>query len=165
MLFRSQIRNFRLLYHDLILGMPNISYVEDSLISKPDWVDDTALNLKMQQDMNPERRANMVRRLPKSFREKLYFLYQRKFAIPGREYQEMLEASKDEDATGGLKKQVGGPFDRRIALEKDLPDMVARAVHQTVKWPSTVQSIKGAFTAGPLRSWQYLQEKRAKGKQ
>lgn len=159
-----QIRNFRLLYHDLLMSLPNIYYVDPNAVSKSDWMDDTKLDLKLQQDMDPERRGNMVRRLPKSFREKLYFLYQRKFGIPGREFQEMLEASKDEDAKGVLKKQVGGPFDRRIAGEKDLPKMVAQAVNQTVKWPSTAQSIKSFFTAGPTRGWRYLQEKREKGR-
>ncbi|OAG11835.1 mitochondrial matrix Mmp37 [Paraphaeosphaeria sporulosa] len=159
-----QIRNFRLLYHDLIMSLPNISYTDEKAISKPDWMDDTALDLKLNQDMDVERRANMVRRLPKSFREKIYFLYQRKFAIPGREFQDMLEASKDEDAKGGLKKQVGGAFDRRIAAEKDLPAMVTKAINQTVYWPSTVQSAKGILSAGPIRAWQYLQEKREKGK-
>jgi translocator assembly and maintenance protein 41 len=159
-----QIRNFRLLYHDLIMSLPNISYADEKAISKPDWMDDTKLDLKLNQDMDVERRANMVRRLPKSFREKVYFLYQRKFGIPGREFQEMLEASRDEDAKGGLKKQVGGAFDRRIAAEKDLPAMVTKAINQTVYWPSTVQSAKGVLSAGPFRAWQYLQEKREKGK-
>ena len=75
----------------------------------------------------------------------------------------MLEASRDEDAKGGVKKQVGSAFDKRIAAETDLPVMVGKAVNQTVKWPSTVQSLKGPFTAGPQRAWKYLQEKRAKG--
>lgn len=160
-----QIRNFRLLYHDLIMSLPNVFYADGQIISKQNWMDDTNLDLKLTQDMDPERRGNMVRRLPKSFREKVYFLYQRKFGIPGRQFQEMLEASKDEDAKGGLKKPVGGTFDRRIAAEKDLPDMVRRAITQTVKWPSTIQSLKGILTAGPIRGWRYLQEKREKGRQ
>jgi translocator assembly and maintenance protein 41 len=160
-----QIRNFRLLYHDLIMALPNVYYADENAVSKKDWMDDVNLDLKLQQDMDPERRGNMVRRLPKSFREKIYFLYQRKFGIPGREYQEMLEQSKDEDAKGGLKKQVAGPFDKRIAGEKDLPEMVTRAVNQTVKWPSTVQSIKSFFTAGPTRGMRYLREKREKSRE
>lgn len=159
-----QIRNFRLLYHDLIVSLPNVMYKDQKCISSPNWMDDTKMNVTLMQDMDPERRGNMVRRLPKSFREKLYFLYQKKFSIPGREFQEMLEASKDEDAKGGVKKPVGGVFDKRIACETDLPQMVARAVNQTVKWPSTVQTIKGVLTAGPVKGWKYLQEKRQKGK-
>ncbi|KAF2648729.1 mitochondrial import protein-like protein mmp37 [Lophiostoma macrostomum CBS 122681] len=160
-----QIRNFRLLYHDLITSLPNISYVDQKAISKPDWMDDTKLDLRMQQDMDLERRANMVRRLPKSFRERVYFLYQRKYGISGRKFQEMLEESRDEDAKGGLRKQLGGPFDKRIAAEKDFSEMVAKAINQTVKWPSYEQSLKSFFTAGPIRGWRYLQEKRAKGKE
>lgn len=160
-----QIRNFRLLYHDLIMSLPNIRYVDEKAISKKDWMDDTKLDLQLKQDMDPARRGNMVRRLPKSFREKVYFLYQRKFGIRGDEFQRMLEESRDEDAKGGLKKQVGGPWDKRIAGEDDLPAMVTKAVNQTVKWPSTVQSMKSFATAGPIRGWRYLQEKRAKGKE
>jgi translocator assembly and maintenance protein 41 len=159
-----QLRNFRLLYHDLLVSLPNVSYQDQQCISKPDWMDDTNLNTRLQQDMDPARRANIVRRLPKSFRQKLYFLYQRKFAIPGGEFQDMMEQSKDEDASGGVKKQVATDFDRRIAGEDDIGDMVKKAVHQTVKWPSTVESCKGFLSAGPQRAWRYFKEKREKGK-
>lgn len=159
-----QIRNFRLLYHDLIRSLPNIRYDDDSAVAKPDWMDNLDLNLKLSQDMEPDRRANMVRRLPKKFRERVYFQYRGKFGISGREYQEMLESSKDEDAKGSVRKQVAGNFDKRIAAETDLPEMITKVINQTVKWPSTVQSLKGVLTAGISRSWRYLQEKREKGK-
>jgi translocator assembly and maintenance protein 41 len=161
----NQLRHFRYLYHDLIVSLPNMRYLEDSATHKSGWMEDDNLDLKLEQDMDPERRGNIVRRLPKKFREKVYFQYRGKFGISGREYQEMLDAAKDEDAKGGLKKQVGGVFDRRIAAEKDLPQMVTKAINQTVKWPSTVQSIKGILTGGPDRAWRYLQEKREKGRE
>ncbi|KAF2036635.1 mitochondrial import protein mmp37 [Setomelanomma holmii] len=161
----NQLRHFRYLYHDLITSLPNMRYVDDSATHKSGWMEDDKLDLKLEQDMDPERRGNIVRRLPKKFREKVYFQYRGKFGISGREYNEMLEASKDEDAKGGLKKQVGGVFDRRIAGEKDIPQMVTKAINQTVKWPSTVQSAKAILTAGPERAWRYLQEKRAKGRE
>ncbi|PVI00320.1 mitochondrial matrix Mmp37 [Periconia macrospinosa] len=159
-----QLRNFRLLYHDLIMSLPNMSYVDEKAISNSSWMDDTKLDLKLKQDLSTERRANMVRRLPSAFREKVYFEYNCKWGIPGREYQEMLEASKDEDAEGGYKKPIGGAFDRRIAAEDDLPVMVTKALNRTVYWPAAVQSVKGILTAGPQRALQYLQEKRQKGK-
>jgi translocator assembly and maintenance protein 41 len=161
----NQLRHFRYLYHDLIMSLPNTRYVDDSATHKAGWMEDDNLDLKLEQDMDPERRANIVRRLPKKFRENVYFQYRGKFGISGREYQEMLEAAKDEDAKGGLKKQIGGEFDRRIARENDLPQMVTKAINQTVKWPSTVQSAKGILTAGPERAWRYLQEKREKGRE
>ncbi|KAI8935294.1 hypothetical protein NX059_007882 [Plenodomus lindquistii] len=159
-----QLRNFRLLYHDLLMSLPNVRYADDQAIAKPDWVDNTDLDLKLSQDLDPDRLANMVRRLPKKFREKVYFQYRGKFGISGREYQDMLQANKDEVTSGILKKQVAGDFDKRIAAEKDLPDMVTKAINQTVKWPATVQSLKGLLSAGPIRSWQYMKEKREKGK-
>ena len=159
----AQLRNFRQLYHDLIVSLPNVDYA-DPRAAQPGWHDDLALDLRMTQDMDPAFRGNMVRRLPKAFRQKLYFLYQRKFGIPGREFNDMLAASADEDAKGGLKKPVAGPFDRRVAAEPDLPRMVTKCVVQTVKWPSTVQTLKALLTAGPTRSWRYVREKREKGK-
>ena len=146
------------------MSLPNISYVDEKAIGSPSWMDDTRLNLKLKQDMDTERRANMVRRLPKSFREKVYFQFQRKWGIPGREFKEMLEASKDETASGGYVKPVGSAFDRRIVAEKDLPEMVIKAINQTVYLPAAIQSFKGILSAGPARALQYLQEKRQKGK-
>ena len=159
-----QIRNFRYLYHDLIMSLPNILYADDSAVRTAGWIEDQGLDQKMSQDMDPERRATMIRRLPKKFREKVYFQYRGKFGISGRDYQEMLEASKDESSGGIVKKQVAGDFDKRIAREKDVPQMVTKAINQTVKWPSTVQTLKGPLTAGFSKSLRYLQEKREKAK-
>ncbi|OCK84093.1 mitochondrial matrix Mmp37 [Lepidopterella palustris CBS 459.81] len=159
-----QIRNFRMLYHDLIMSLPNVDYGEARALQQG-WMEDLKLDRPMAQDMDPAFRGNMVRRLPKSFRQKLYFLYQRKFGISGREFEGMLEASADEDAKGGLKKPVGGPFDRRVAAETDLREMVLKCVNQTVKWPSATQSLKSALTAGPSRTLRYLKEKREKGRE
>jgi translocator assembly and maintenance protein 41 len=161
----NQLQHFRHLYHDIISSLPNIRYVDVSATTKSGWMEDHNLDLKLEQDLDPERRSNIIRRLPKQFRERVYFQYRGKFGISGREYNAMLEAAKDEDSQGGLKKQVAGDFDRRIAAEKDLPQMVTKAINRTVKWPSTVQSIKGILSAGPVKSWQYLQEKRAKAKE
>ena len=159
-----QLRNFRSLYHEIIESLPNIRYAEDAAIAKSGWMENHDIDLKFSQDMDPERRGNMVRRLPKNLREKLYFLYRGKFGISGREYKEMLELSKDEDAEGGVRKKVAGDFEKRIVAEADLPQMVSKAINQTVKWPSSVQSLKGVLTAGASRSWRYMQEKREKGK-
>lgn len=159
-----QLRNFRLLYHDILKSLPNVRYADDSAIAKPDWQDNTEVDLKLSQDMDPERRANMIRRLPKRFRENVYFQYRGKWGISGREFQQMLEASKDESHSGILKKQVAGEFDKRISKEKDIPQMITKAINQTVRWPATIQSMKGVLSAGPVRAWRYLQEKREKGR-
>ncbi|KAH3985072.1 CDP-diacylglycerol synthase [Parastagonospora nodorum] len=161
----NQLRHFRYLYHDLIMSLPNMRYLDEQATRKSGWMEDDKLDIKLEQDMDPERRGNIVRRLPKKFRERVYFQYRGKIGMSGRDYQEMLEAATDEDAKGGLKKQLGGAFDKSLAAEKDLPQMVTKAINQTVKWPSSIQSAKGILTAGPERAWRYLQEKRAKGRE
>ena len=90
--------------------------------------------------------------------------YRKKWQIPGAEFHRMMEESKDEDEAG-FKRREGGKFDQRIANESDLKEAAVRAIRQTVRWPSWSQSIKGFVTAGPIRSWKYMGEKRAKGRQ
>jgi len=159
----NQLTNFRQLYNELIEHLPNATW-NDSRVHHEDWQLDTAIDAKLVQDMDPVKRGNIVRRLPQQFREKLYFLYQAKFGIPGREFKQMLAESKDEDQ-GSFRRRQGGDFDRKIAAEKDLPQMVRKAVKQTVSWSSTTQSLKSIVTAGGSRTWRYVQEKRDKGKQ
>ena len=83
--------------------------------------------------------------------------------IPGGEYAAMLEASKDEDALS-FKRREGGEFERRIAAENDIPQMMAKAIRQTVEWPSASQSLKGILTAGPLGAGSILARKGKRGR-
>lgn len=159
----NQMSNFRQLYSPLVEDLPNVTFTSPQA-RDPDWLLDPTANASLEQDMSPVKRGNMVRRLPSSFRSKLYFLYQRKFGIPGRQFQEMLEASKDED-TVSFRRREGGEFDRRIAGEKDLKEMVGKAIYETVWWPSASQTVKSAVTAGVGRSWRYWGEKRSKNKE
>jgi translocator assembly and maintenance protein 41 len=161
----NQMANFRQLYSPLVEDLPNVTFTTPHPHPHTtDWLLDPTSNATLTQDMSPIKRGNMVRRLPSAFRSKLYFLYQRKFGIPGREFQDMLEASKDEDALS-FKRREGGEFDRRIAAEKDLRNMVGKAIYQTVWWPSLSQTVKSGFTAGLGRSWRYWGEKRSKSRQ
>jgi translocator assembly and maintenance protein 41 len=159
----NQMANFRQLYSPLVEDLPNVTFT-DAKCRSPDWLLDPTANCTLSQDMSPIKRGNMVRRLPSAFRARLYFLYQRKFGIPGKQFQEMLEASKDEDAQS-FKRREGGEFDRRIAGESDLREMVGKAIYQTVWWPSMSQTVKSALTAGVGRSWRYWGEKRSKSKE
>jgi translocator assembly and maintenance protein 41 len=158
----NQMMNFRQLYSPLVEDLPNVTFT-DAKCRSPDWLTDPTANCTIEQDMSSQKRGNMVRRLPSAFRGKLYFLYQRKFGIPGREFQHMLEQSKDEDDMS-FKRREGGEFDRRIAGEADLKEMVSKAIYQTVWWPSISQTVKSALTAGVGRSWRYWGEKRSKSK-
>ena len=157
------ITNFRRLYSPLIDNLPNVSF-NDSKCTTRDWAADPTANCKLEQDMDPVRRGNMVRRLPKSFRSKLYFQYQKKYQIPQLEFNKMLEQSSDEHALGGFKRRRGGGFEQRIASEpaEDLRGEVRGVIKKTIGWPSTSQSFKGLITSGFGRSWRYMSEKMQK---
>jgi translocator assembly and maintenance protein 41 len=158
----NNLPNFRRLYSPLVDNLPNVSF-SDSKCSNPDWAADPTANVRLVQDMDPVKRGNMVRRLPKAFRSKLYFQYQKKFQIPQLEFNKMLESSTDEDATR-IKRREGGGFERRIANEppEELRAEVRGVIRNTISWPSTSQSLKGALTAGVGRTWRYMSEKMSK---
>lgn len=65
---------------------------------------------------------------------------------------------RDEDQERMVKKE-GGEWERRIAMDMGLKGQVGQVIRDTVKWPSTAQSVKGLLTAGPVKSWHYLGEK------
>ncbi|KAI5797684.1 mitochondrial matrix Mmp37 [Geopyxis carbonaria] len=148
----NQIQSFRQLYSPSIDKLPNVDYVSENITCN-----DGASDTMLMQDMDPIRRGNMVRRLPKHFRDRLYFQYQRKFSIPPSEFKTMVGLSDDEER---IKKKEGGEFEQRIAGDiENLPHEVGNVIKNTIAWPSTTQSIKGLATAGPLKSIRYLGEK------
>lgn len=161
---KHQLPNFRRLYGPLIENLPNVAY-NDSACSLPEWAEDPTTNAVLVQDMDPIKRGNIVRRLPKSFREKLYFQYQSKFEIPQLEFNKMLENSNDEDPTR-VKRKQGGEFEQRLAADdhKSLNKEVKFVIRKTIAWPSASQSMKGLVTAGVSRSWRYTKEKMEKNR-
>lgn len=159
----NQLPNFRRLYAPLIDNLPNISF-NDPVTSTQSWFDDPKVNAKLAQNMDPMTRGHMVRRLPKAFREKLYFEYQAKFNIPPGEFRKMLEQAADEDPDR-IRRKEGGPFEQRIAKDTDgLKTEVKQVIEKTIRWPSVTQSLKGVVTAGFARSWRYTREKRQKNR-
>jgi len=119
--------------------------------------------LTLRQDLDPRPRGNMVRRLPSAFRSKLYYQYKKQFGLPGSAFTDVLEQARDEDPEG-FKRREGGEFERRVAMQEDLPEVVAKCVRATVLWPAVTQSLKGPLTAGMGKGWRYWREKREKGR-
>ncbi|KAF4554464.1 Phosphatidate cytidylyltransferase-like protein 1 [Elsinoe fawcettii] len=174
---RNQLPNFRQLYVPLIDTLPNVAFNDSRIPREPGWEREDVMaksadtrnpaeiiggleGFTMQQDMSPQRRGNMVRRLPRLFRQKLYYQYRKKFAIPGSAFDKILDESKDEDAASFIGKREAGEFERRIAGESDVAQKVETCVRNTIAWPSTSQSVKGIMTAGVSRGWRYWSEKR-----
>ncbi|KAL9136294.1 MAG: hypothetical protein Q9175_002500 [Cornicularia normoerica] len=156
---KHQLPNFRRLYAPLIQNLPNVSF-QDSRCSSPAWVDDPDTNATLAQDMDPTKRGNMVRRLPKNFREKLYFQYQSKYQIPQLEFNKMMDQANDEDPSR-IKRKQGGSFDQKIAGDEQvsLNKEVSVAITKIIKWPSWSQSTKGPVTSGFRKAWRYSIEK------
>ena len=157
----GHLANFRYLYAPLIENLPNVEFSDPRCTTDKNWMNDPTANVRLTQDMDPVRRGNMVRRLPKAFRQKLYFQYQARFGMPRAEFDRMVEESKIGDP-GVSRRLEGGPFEQRVADDPHLKDEVQKAITDTIRWPSTVQSIKAPFTAGLKRSWRYVREKNDK---
>lgn len=161
----NNLPNFRRLYGPLIQNLPNVAFNDPACLEN-DWSLDPNANVRLEQDMDPVKRGNMVRRLPKAFRSKLYFQYQKKYQIPQLEFNKMLEDSSDED-NSRISRRQGGGFERRIASEppEDMRNEVRATIKKTIGWPSTSQSFKGLFTSGFSRTRLYMSEKMAKYKE
>lgn len=160
---QNNMIHFRRLYAPLIKTLPNVSFVESCRLDDDDWLLNPEANNTIQQDMDPIKRGNMVRRLPTKFRSRLYFQYQQKFAMPRDEFTKMMEATSDDDGTA-IKRRQGGEFEKRIVTDdpQQLQEIVRRVIKQTVNWPSTTQSIKGLLMGGWARTFRYLGEKVSK---
>ncbi|KAK8042447.1 hypothetical protein PG994_012930 [Apiospora phragmitis] len=160
------MQNFRRLYAPLIESLPNTEF-DDPACKTLDWISiEKDRVMPIRQDMNPVKRGNMVRRLPKEFRSKLYFKYQEKFQIPQLDFDKMMNESTNED-TGSFKRQQGGGFEQRIAQgdPEELRAIVRTVIRNTIKWPSTTQSLKGPLTAGFRKTFRYVGEKIGKYRQ
>lgn len=147
----AQLTHFRRLYSPFIERLPNISFRSSRELADPD------ARAGLVQDLDPVKRGNMVRRLPSKFRANLYYQYRRQLGDSAS-----LETSIPYDD----QSPYGTKFDQQIASDANLAQEVAKSIRATVSWPSTSQSIKGFFTAGPFKSWSYVGEKlkKAKGK-
>ncbi|KAH8699111.1 mitochondrial matrix Mmp37 [Talaromyces proteolyticus] len=156
----GQMDYFRRLYAPLIENLPNCDF-NDPRCTESDWIDDPEANVKLNQDMDPVKRGNMVRRLPKSFRERLYFQFQGRYQIPRAEFLKMMKRTNDEDPER-IHRRQGGPFEQRIAADESLKQELQEAVTKTIRWPATMQTVKSALTAGAGRAWTYVREKRKK---
>lgn len=153
----NNLPNFRRLYNPLLETLPNVEF--DS--AGPNGNNSHDNNFSLRQDMNPVRRGNMVRRLPKSFRSKLYFQYQKKFAIPQLEFDAMMESGTASSSSATASKGTSQGFEIRIAQDNpmELTTTVRKVIKQTIGWPSTTQSMKGLLTGGLKKSVGYVWEK------
>lgn len=151
--------HFRNLYAPLIRVLPNVRF----LVDDPETAD-PAQDLRMRQAMSDETRGNMVRRLPKQFRSRVYFQYQKKWQISRADFNAATENLHTEEGGITFGTRLGGEFDQRIAKddEAERREILRAVIKQTTSWPSTAQSLKGIVMSGFGRSWRDLGEKMSK---
>jgi mitochondrial translocator assembly and maintenance protein 41 len=150
----NQFLNFRRLYSPLMDSLPNLDLLTSNESKLRLGKDDVSVAC-LQQDMSPIRRGNMVIRLPREFREKLYARYSHKF----NDMEQLRIVGQGSGS--GIQEDTRrcSEFDKRIAGDQDLPKEISRAIRHTVGWPSITQSAKGILTAGLARGFRYSSEK------
>ncbi|KAI0755010.1 Mmp37-domain-containing protein [Daedaleopsis nitida] len=95
----------------------------------------------IQQDTSPQARAAHLRKLPSNLLTHVTDHYARRSpSIPPREADEAVYWAK-------------------LAGDGALPSVIERELHTIVRSPSTVQTLKGLVSAGPVKSLRYSAEK------
>ncbi|CCJ28236.1 unnamed protein product [Pneumocystis jirovecii] len=133
----TQIYDFHQLYFPLINKLPNIQ-----VISNKQTIETCKTLI---QDFNPVSRANMIRQLPKKFKDRLYYAYSQKAKYEKINYNEPYENDYS--------------FEKMIIKDKCFHKELIKTIKTTVYWPSVSQTLKGILSGGIYKSWNYLTEK------
>lgn len=124
--------------------------------------------------------SKLIQNLPFAFKLKLYNIYASKY--PGDQHlKSVLDGTSrikvydvfqkyytSQASSNGVKihePEVESAFVRSIASDPQLQSNLTKCLHQTVFYPSVVQSFKGIFTSGFVKSYNYAREKRLKALQ
>lgn len=95
--------------------------------------------------------------LPIQFRNRLLHSYKRKYATDLQN-----DASASRVLLGGSGPLEIGLFLHKIASDNGLPRALATTVLSTIAYPALVQTVKGIFSAGVVKSTRYAWEKKLK---
>ncbi|KAK9762485.1 Mitochondrial translocator assembly and maintenance protein 41 [Basidiobolus ranarum] len=98
----------------------------------------------IQQDENPKVLASMIQKLPESFLKKVVTQFDR------------------DNNTKNISDEVEKY--QELSQSPSLSRYISVSVNQTVKKPAMMQSLKGIFTAGPIKSIKYAGEKLSKSR-
>ncbi|KAG4306546.1 hypothetical protein PORY_000534, partial [Pneumocystis oryctolagi] len=132
-----QILDFRQLYFPLINMLPNIQIISNEQIDERNKI--------LVQDFNPVSRANMIQHLPKTFKDRLYYIYNQKTKYKKQNNSNELCENND--------------FEKMIVKDDNFHAILIKTIETTVYWPSISQSLKGILSGGIYKSWNYLIEK------
>ncbi|TFK89552.1 Mmp37-domain-containing protein [Polyporus arcularius HHB13444] len=97
----------------------------------------------IQQDTSPQARAAHLRKLPSNLLQHVTTHYSSQSSIPPKEADESVYWAK-------------------LAGDASLPSVIERELHNIVRAPSAIQTLKGLVSAGPIKSARYASQKVAK---
>lgn len=150
----KQYANFQTLYKPLLNY-----FIENRIIVEIESKDSFR---SFRKNLDIDKTSEILGGLPLQFRKKLYKRYESKFAT---------ELSQDVTAESVIKGDAIpsngeiGPFTRAIAMDPLLRKNLLSCTKFTVAIPALVQTIKGIFSAGIIKSINYAWEKNTKYRQ
>ena len=147
----KQFENFQKLYNPLL----NF-FIENNILVElqPD-----GSKRRFKKNLDNDKTSKIIGSLPLQFRRKLYKRYTSKFA------EELSQDLQAEAVINGLHINTNGeigPFTKAIAMDPQLRKNLVNSIKLTVTFPALIQTIKGIFSAGIIKSINYAWEKRTK---
>lgn len=147
----KQLGNFQRLYEPL-LGF----FLENEIILE---LEPENSRRQFQKCLGVDKTTHILASLPLQFRRRLYKLYETKFT------KELSHDPISRSVLDGIdppSNESTMPFARAIAEDTQLRKNIVRSIKYTVAFPALVQTIKGIFSAGILKSIKYAWEKNTK---
>ncbi|EGG09083.1 uncharacterized protein MELLADRAFT_47559 [Melampsora larici-populina 98AG31] len=141
---QRQIDQFRILYRPLFqASFNNVSFAGES---------STARDPKIQQDMSPRGRAELLKKLPRCLKEKIETVYDRQWNLK-------LAKAADGSALINEEEKLTSSDEMsllvKMVTDNGFDESLKRALTLTVGPPAFNQSLKGIISAGPLKSAKY----------
>lgn len=116
-------------------------------------------NSSLEKKMGPQEVAAIIAAFPLQFKRRLLRAYRKK-------YQKLLDFdnSTKRFLDGECDNVLAGEFVESVARDSYLRATLKATVLATIAYPALVQSLKGIFTAGVVKSTKYAWEKRMKSR-
>ncbi|KAJ1843690.1 Mitochondrial translocator assembly and maintenance protein 41 [Coemansia sp. RSA 2708] len=125
----AQMPLFKSRYSSIIEGLPNLEYIGQDLL---------------QQNMSPQERAAMLRKMPNNF------------------YDRLIKQGRK----AGIKLPPGLGAERvnseKLVAVDSIDKIATKAVESIVAWPALTQSVKGVLSSGVSKSISYMYAKNSK---
>ncbi|KAH9812382.1 mitochondrial matrix Mmp37-domain-containing protein [Melampsora americana] len=146
---QRQIDQFRTIYQPLLqTSFNNVSFSSGT---------STSSDPKIQQDMSPRGRAELLKKLPRCLKEKIETVYDRQWNLK-------LAKATDGSALINEEERLTSSDEMsllvRMVTDNNFDESLQRALALTVGPPAFNQSVKGIISAGPVKSVKYACSKR-----